>query len=114
MPAGGNYTIASADMSAWTTVVQIFYYTMAAYNPTITASSLSTQKIMTTLTFSDISLTNAQEDQILADLVTSLGISGGRSVCTVNLAGASNAALDAAGLASRSTLLAAGWTVTHN
>lgn len=75
------------------------------------AGSFATQKSMTLADFHGNSLTQAAVDQILADFVVSLGISG-RSVATVHLQGG-NSTPSAAGLVSKATLVGAGWTVTN-
>ncbi len=78
------------------------------------AGGFATQKFLANLNLITNNLPVASIDAILADLVTSLGISG-RVACTVNLSGTGNAApSDPAGLASKATLVAAGWTVTTN
>ena len=77
------------------------------------AGSFATQKSMILADFHGNALTQAAVDQILADFVTSLGISG-RVHNTVNLTGGTNAAPSTTGLANAATLNTAGWTVTHN
>jgi hypothetical protein len=77
------------------------------------AGSFATQKSMSLADFHGNALTQAAVDQILADFVTSLGISG-RVHNTVNLTGGTNAAPSTTGLANAATLNTAGWTVTHN
>ena len=79
-----------------------------------TAGSFATQKSLATLHLYANLLPQASIDAILADLVTSLGISG-RVACSVNLAGTGNAVPSAAGLADKATLAAvSGWVVTTN
>lgn len=78
-----------------------------------TAGSFATQKSLNYANFYQNALTQAAVDQILADFVVSLGISG-RVACTVYLDGGTNAHPSAAGLASKALLVTAGWTVTNN
>jgi hypothetical protein len=77
----------------------------------VVAGSFATQKSMNTAHFGSNALPAAAVNQVLADCVVSLGISG-RVVCTVNLAGGTNAAPTGQGLTDKATLVAAGWTVT--
>jgi hypothetical protein len=77
------------------------------------AGSFATQKSLSVSDFHNNALTQAAVDQILADFVTSLGISG-RVANTVNLTGGTNSTPSPAGLASKATLVAASWTVTNN
>jgi hypothetical protein len=84
-----------------------------------TVGSFATQKSLATLKLDTNLLPQASIDAILADLVTSLGISG-RVACSVNLSSPSaypngNAIPSAAGLADKATLAAvSGWVVTTN
>ncbi len=79
-----------------------------------TSGSFSTQKSLANIDLSSNYLTITALDGILADLVTSLGISG-RVTCTVNLSGDGNASPSSiTGMANVATLRAAGWTVTIN
>lgn len=77
-----------------------------------TAGSFATQKDMTSLRLDTNNLPQAAIDNILADLVVSLGVVG-RVACAVDLSGGGNAMPSAAGLADVATLRAAGWTVTY-
>ena len=77
----------------------------------VVAGSFATQKSMSAANFSSNALPAAAVNQVLADFVVSLGISG-RVACTVNLAGGTNAAPTGQGLTDKATLVAAGWTVT--
>jgi hypothetical protein len=79
----------------------------------VVSGSFSTQQSLSNLDLSGCALSVSAVDSVLADCVTSLGISG-RVACTISLAGGTNAAPDAAGLANKATLVAAGWTVTTN
>jgi hypothetical protein len=79
----------------------------------VVPGSFATQKSTSISNFSGNALTQPAVDQILADFVTSLGISG-RVHDTVNLTGGTNAAPSTTGLANAATLNTAGWTVTHN
>ena len=108
MPTG-TYSISSANMTAWTSATGIYHYSMLTA-PTITASSFSTQPLMTALNLSGNGLTATAVNQVLADLVVSLGIRG-TTKCTVTLGG-TNAAPTGQGLLDKATLVAAGWTVT--
>ena len=110
MPTG-TYSISSADMAAWTGITSLNYYSMLT-TPTISAGGLATQPAMTTLNFSGNALSAAQVNQVLADLVVSLGIRGAVK-CTVTLGG-TNAAPTGQGILDKATLVAAGFTVTTN
>jgi hypothetical protein len=77
----------------------------------VVAGSFATQKSMNYCTFNTNALPAAAVNQVLADCVVSLGISG-RVVCNLNLAGGTNAAPTGQGIVDKSTLVAAGWTVT--
>jgi hypothetical protein len=79
----------------------------------VTAGSFATQKSLNTANFAINALPAAAVNQILADFVVSLGISG-RVVCTVTLSGGTNAAPTGQGILDEATLIAAGWTVTTN
>jgi hypothetical protein len=79
-------------------------YTSGAFNNQVNLNSLN---------FYGSSLSQANVDAILADLVTSLGL-GGRVTCYVSLDGGSNAHPSGAGITSHNTLEAAGWTVDIN
>jgi hypothetical protein len=79
----------------------------------VVAGSFATQKSMATAHFGRNALAATAVNQILADFVVSLGISG-RVSCTVNLDGGTNAAPTGQGITDRNTLVAAGWTVTVN
>lgn len=74
----------------------------------VVAGSFATQKSLATAILDTSALVQSAVDQVLADLVVSLGIPG-RVLCTVDLGG--NAPPSAAGLANKATLIAAGWTV---
>jgi hypothetical protein len=110
MPAG-TYTISSADMSAWTGITTLNYYSMPSAI-TVTANTLSTQVAMTTLNLSNDALAAAAVNQVLADLVTSISGRGGvKCITTLN---GTNAAPTGTGITNKATLVAAGWTVTTN
>lgn len=104
-------TISSADMSAWTGITALNYYSMPSAI-TVTANTLSTQVAMTTLNLSNDALAAAAVNQVLADLVTSISGRGGVK-CTTTLNG-TNAAPTGTGITNKATLVAAGWTVTTN
>jgi hypothetical protein len=77
---------------------------------------LTTQKNLWYLNLSTTqfpSLLSTEIDAILADLATSLYLSG-RVTCTVDLSGTGNGVPSAAGLASKALLDASGWAVTVN
>ena len=57
---------------------------------------------------------DADINMILADLIQSLSVPGGRVTCTVTLTGGTNAAPTGQGLLDKIALNAAGWTVTTN
>jgi hypothetical protein len=79
-----------------------------------TAGGFATQARMTLLRLQTNNLPEASIDAILVDCVTSLALPG-RVVCNLNLGGVGNAApSNPAGLASKATLVAAGWTMTTN
>jgi hypothetical protein len=79
----------------------------------VVAGSVATQKSLNYASFYKNALTQAAVDQILADFVTSQGISG-RVTCQVDLSGGTNSTPSAAGLANKALLVAASWTVTNN
>ncbi len=78
-----------------------------------TTGGFATQKSLATLNFNANALPTASVNAILADCVTSLGISG-RVTCTLNLAGGTNGAPSGQGIVDKATLITAGWTVTTN
>jgi hypothetical protein len=77
----------------------------------VVAGSFATQGLMTAAELSGNALPASAVNQVLADFVVSLGISG-RVVCSVNLSGGMNAAPTGQGIIDKATLIAAGWTVT--
>lgn len=79
----------------------------------VTAGSFATQASLATLNLNDLGLSSAAVNQVLADLVTSLGL-GGRVACTVNLSGGTSGAPTGTGITNKATLITAGWTVTTN
>jgi hypothetical protein len=79
----------------------------------VVAGSFATQKSLSYIDMSGNALPAAAVNQVLADFVVSLGISG-RVVCTVTLSGGTNAAPTGQGILDKATLVAAGWTVTTN
>jgi hypothetical protein len=94
-------------------LLQQFYGSGNQYNNYI-SGSFKTQKYLSVLALGTNLFSVEFVDSVLADLVTSLSISG-RVTCTINISGAGNAApSNPAGLASKATLVAAGWTVTTN
>jgi hypothetical protein len=99
------------DFSLCTLLITLNLYTNGFTGTT--AGSFATQKSLSTADFHANALTQAAVDQILADFVVSLGISG-RVTCIVKLNGGTNSTPSAAGLASKALLVAASWTVTNN
>lgn len=78
---------------------------------TYEVGALATQPKLSLINMSTNSLNQAAVDAVLADLVTSLSVPA-RVVATVQLQG--NTAPSAAGLNDVNTLVAAGWTVSHD
>jgi hypothetical protein len=76
-----------------------------------TAGSFATQPNINNLRFDGNNLDQTSVDNILADLVTSLGISG-RVSCNVQLEGGTNSAPSS--VTNKNTLISAGWSVTTN
>jgi hypothetical protein len=116
LPTGLTYLYCYSDPLITGPVVSRPYINFDTHNcsalTTYTAGAFSTQKSLTPVNLTNCNLPQAAIDNILADLVTSLSISG-RVTCVVSLGG-TNAAPSSAGYASKSTLVSAGWTVTTN
>ena len=77
----------------------------------VVAGSFATQKSLSSAQFQVNALPASAVNQVLADFVVSLGISG-RVVCNVDLSGGTNAAPTGQGIVDKATLISAGWTVT--
>ena len=115
MTAPGDGTGISGTLPDFSTCTALTDFSM--FGSTLltgyTSGSFATQKNLAALDLSICGLSQAAVNQVLADCVTSLGISG-RVACTLLLNGGSNGAPSGAGITNKATLIAAGWTVTTN
>jgi Leucine-rich repeat (LRR) protein len=110
--AGGNQLTGSIPSLSANTALTVFY----AGGNQLTGSipgSFATQQTLANLDISTNALPSSDIDQILADLVVSLSISG-RVVCDVELGGGTNGPPTGQGITDKATLIAGGWTVVTN
>ena len=111
---GNSFSGTLPSFSTCTSLVNFYcgyYYGETNAFNNVVPGSFATQKSLSTAWFYGNAFPASAVNQVLADCVVSLGISG-RVVCALNLAGGTNAAPTGQGIVDKATLVAAGWTVT--
>ena len=111
---GNSFSGTLPSFSTCTSLVNFYcgyYYGETNAFNNVVPGSFATQKSLSTAWFYGNAFPASAVNQVLADCVVSLGISG-RVVCTLNLAGGTNASPTGQGIVDKATLVAAGWTVT--
>jgi hypothetical protein len=109
---GGSFAPICSDLSTCTALTDIAFTVSSMTG--VVPGSLATQKNLAGVSFYYCALNAAAVNQVLADLVASLSLSG-RVACSVNLTAPSMAAPTGQGLVDKATLNGtAGWSVSTN
>lgn len=108
---GGGFTGALPSFAACTAMTSFSASTNLLTG--VTAGSFATQKNLTFISLGVNAFSSAAVNQILADCVASLSISG-RVACSVFTQGGTNGAPTGQGIIDKAALITAGWTVVTN